>query len=520
MNSKFDSEKADDTMIEKIKDAASGKTGLTTNIRDHPKLWPRSLKLLVLFNICLMTFNGNFYSAGPSTALGYLVKEFHVGYPDVAPLISYVVLMIGIGCLLWIPTAKIFGKRLVLIAANFIFLAGCIWSVKATSLNSLLGARILGGFGAGAVQAIGAAVIGDVFLEQDYSKAVAMYSLSLCLGAQIGPLFSGHIALNLGWRWIFKINTILVGCNLAIAIPLLPETAFTLEGSTGATAAFLDNQLKETVAGRSMRQGLLPAIKKGTLYVKHPHVRGGGIKQWFSTFFYQFEFLIDPIVLCTGGLWGIVMSWVIVISVTTSQLFAPPPFLFTSAAMGNWTGTSMIGIIIALPIAGPVVDILSRKLSELKGGHQPEYRLYSMIVPFVICSPGLLLFGYTYLKGSYYGPAVGFAMQAAGLTLVPSAVISYAIDSYPYNSAEVVAAINFLTHLMAFALSRTSPQWLQRVGVEKLFIEMSVVQWAIFFGLTIPLIVFGSWIRKKTTSFHDRFGTNHNSNSSIEQAGH
>lgn len=100
----------------------------------------------------------------------------------------------------------------------------------------------------------------------------------------------------------------------------------------------------------------------------------------------------------------------------------------------------MAGILVTLPIAGPVVDILSRKLSEIEGEHQPEYHLYSMVVPFPVCSPALLLFDYTYLNGSYYGPTVDFAMQAAKLTLVPSVVIAYAIGSYPYNSAEIVAS--------------------------------------------------------------------------------
>ncbi|KAJ4319013.1 hypothetical protein N0V94_004150, partial [Neodidymelliopsis sp. IMI 364377] len=307
MTSTSDPEKAENTMIEKVDDLPSGSG--SSNIQDHPKLWPRSLKISILFNICLMTFNGQFFAAGPATSLVYLVQEFRVGYPDVAPLVSYVVLMIGIGSLIWIPTTSVFGKRIVLIASNSIFLVGCIWGIYATSLNSLLGSRIFAGFGAGAVQAIGPAVI-------------------------------------------------------------------------------------------------------------------GGIKQWVKMFARHLPFIVDPIVLCCAGLWGIVQSWVIVISVCSSQLFAAPPFLFTPAQLGNWTGVSMVGIIIAFPIAGPIVDILSRKLTKMRGVHQPEYRLYSMIVPFIVCSPGLLLFGYTYLERSYVGPAIGFAMQAAGLTLAPSATIS------------------------------------------------------------------------------------------------
>lgn len=109
-----------------------------------------------------MTFNAQFFAAGPSTSLAYFVREFDVGYPDVAPLVSYVVLMIGIGSLIWIPATSVLGKRITLILANFIFLSGCIWGIFATSLNSLLGSRILGGFGASAVQAIGPALTGGM----------------------------------------------------------------------------------------------------------------------------------------------------------------------------------------------------------------------------------------------------------------------------------------------------------------------------------------------------------------------
>lgn len=90
--------------------------------------------------------------------------EFRVGYPEVAPLVSYSVLMLGVGCLIWIPTGVVLGKRPVLLVANVIFLAGCIWSIEASSLSSLLGSRVLASFGACAVQAIGPSVLGGTFL--------------------------------------------------------------------------------------------------------------------------------------------------------------------------------------------------------------------------------------------------------------------------------------------------------------------------------------------------------------------
>lgn len=150
--------------------------------------------------------------------------------------------------------------------------------------------------------------------------------------------------------------------------------------------------------------------------------------------------------------------------------------------------------------------MVSSFIGRRKGKHMPEYRLYTLIVPFMISSAGLLLFGYTYVKGSYVGPAVGYAMQAASLMLIPTAVLSYAIDSYPYDSSEVVALINAVTHLIPFGLTETASDWLMRVGVEKMFLQMAIIQWALLAGLSLILILFGPWIRTKASFVHQRYG--------------
>jgi hypothetical protein len=119
------------------------------------------------------------------------------------------------------------------------------------------------------------------------------------------------------------------------------------------------------------------------------------------------------------------------------QLFSPPPFLFTSTEPGNWTGISF-GTVLAFPIAGPVTDAISRCVKKPKSRHEPQYRLYRVIIPFLLCSPGLLLFEYTYIEGSYRSPSIGYATQVTSIVLAPAIMLSYAINSYPYGSAEVV----------------------------------------------------------------------------------
>ncbi|KAF4552415.1 Hypothetical protein D9617_10g073960 [Elsinoe fawcettii] len=444
--------------------------------------------------------------AGITTGFTALVQEFNVGYSEVAPLVGYCVLCLGISCFLWIPTSIIIGKRYVLLLANLMFLCGCIWSTQAVTLQSLLGSRILASLGAGAVQALGPAVIGEVFMERHYSKAIGAYAITLCAGSQIGPTIGGHIVQEKGWRWFFILCCILVSINLVLALFTMPETSFDRNIAFGTTAAEIDERISRDHSGDKPRLSILTQTRKNLFYRTHPHITGGGLRMWIVSFVMQFEFILDPLILFAAGIYGMFLTWVVLISIATAQLFAPPPFLFSPAELGNWTATSFIGVILAFPLAGPLTDLISRQLSARSRTHKPEYRLLSLFFPLVICPPGLLLFKYTYISGSYIGPAIGFAMQCTSLTFVPAAVLSYAIDCYPQDASESVAMINAVTHLLPFAISKTGPAWIQRDGIERVFNDMTITEWTVCVGLTVVLFLFGMKLRKRLAVLHATFG--------------
>ena len=58
--------------------------------------------------------------------------------------------MLGIGNMFWVPLASKFGKRASLLVSTLLQFFVMIWLAEAKSFPSLLGARILQGFAAGA----------------------------------------------------------------------------------------------------------------------------------------------------------------------------------------------------------------------------------------------------------------------------------------------------------------------------------------------------------------------------------
>jgi MFS family permease len=206
--------------------------------------------------------------------------------------------------------------------------------------------------------------------------------------------------------------------------------------------------------------------------------------------------MVSPI-FWNGQFYPLILR-VIVISTLVPSLFSPPPYLFTSKQIGLFSLASFVGTFISFPFAGILPDILSRALRKRNNGiHKPEHRLPALILPLLICPAGLFLFGYSVNnKEKYIVPAVGFAMQSTGLTIVPSILLSYVVDSFPDTSGEALVLINAGKNLIAFGLTLKASGWLMKSGVKVQFIEMASIELGLILILGLILLLFGPCLRR------------------------
>lgn len=190
---------------------------------------------------------------------------------------------------------------------------------------------------------------------------------------------------------------------------------------------------------------------------------------------------------------------IVAISTLAPTIFGVPPYSFSSGSLGLFTLSSFVGILIAWPIAGPLTDIFSRWMRRRNNNvHKPEHRLPALIIPFLISPVGLVVFGYTVARSAnYVQPAVGAAINAAGLTLVPSVMLSYVVDSYPHASGEALVLVNASKNIVAFGISSSVYTWMYSSGVANMFYELAGIQWAVI-GLGLPLYFAGPWLRART----------------------
>ncbi|KAJ5760434.1 hypothetical protein N7520_007590 [Penicillium odoratum] len=475
-----------------------------------PRLLPNRVRWSALFAVNLFVFMGNMYSSGIATGFGSLAEYFHVGDSKLSGLVTYSVLSMGLANLFWMPLALCFGKRPVVLVSMAMFLGGIIWSAVADDYNSLLASRVFASFGYGAIESLGPSILADLFFERNYSSAMALYAASLSGGSQIGPVIAGYLIEARGWRWFFILCAILAAFNFVTAIFMLPETTYEPEAeeepeqvedlekdshSHVEAVRRIQSQVGDRV---DMDYGL--HFKGLFTFSLTKEAREKGVFKHFAyLFMLPFPLLLVPGVLIASIMYGVVLGGIVAISTLAPELFSPPPYLFSSADLGLFTLSSFVGIVIAWPIAGPLTDLLSRWMRKRNNNvHQPEHRLPALILPFLICPVGLVVFGYTVANHQHYvRPAVGSAICAAGLTLVPSVMLSYVVDAYPRVAGEALVLVNTSKNLVAFGLATSAYAWMEEKGVATMFYEFAGVQWACL-ALALPLYFFGPWVRART----------------------
>jgi EmrB/QacA subfamily drug resistance transporter len=99
----------------------------------------------------------------------------------------------------------VFGRKRLLFVALGIFAAGCLGCALAPSLSVLIGARIVQGFGGGALLTLAQALIGEAVPPRERGRYQAWIAGSFAFASATGPVIGGYATQYLGWRSVFLV---------------------------------------------------------------------------------------------------------------------------------------------------------------------------------------------------------------------------------------------------------------------------------------------------------------------------
>lgn len=115
----------------------------------------------------------------------------------------------------WGNVAVIFGRKYAMLIAIFIFEVGSLICALSTSMNMLIGGRVVAGIGGGAVQGTVFMIMTEIVPLHKRGTLNGLVGLAFVAASAVGPLIGGAFTDSVSWRWNFYINLPLGGIAFA-----------------------------------------------------------------------------------------------------------------------------------------------------------------------------------------------------------------------------------------------------------------------------------------------------------------
>jgi EmrB/QacA subfamily drug resistance transporter len=181
-------------------------------------------RMLILFNVVLMTFMATLDSSIVNVALPNMAEKLSVSSEAVAWTVSAYIIVIAGTILIFGRLGDIIGKTRVFHFGIILFTFGSLLCGTSGSFAFLIFARTVQAVGASATMATNQGIITQVFPGSERGKALGISGTFVALGSMAGPPIGGLIVSLLRWNYIFLIN-VPIGIFIFItAMKILPKT--------------------------------------------------------------------------------------------------------------------------------------------------------------------------------------------------------------------------------------------------------------------------------------------------------
>jgi hypothetical protein len=170
---------------------------------NDPLNWPKWRRDVALLSLGFYCMVGG--GMTPILAAGFsnVASTYHTTTARVALTTGLYMMGLGVGSVIFSPTAILFGKRPVYLFGAILFIGTSAWCAASPSYASLVVARVLQGISVSPVECLPSATIAEIFFLHERAYRIGVYTLLLLGGKNLIPLVSAAIIQTLGWRWVF-----------------------------------------------------------------------------------------------------------------------------------------------------------------------------------------------------------------------------------------------------------------------------------------------------------------------------
>lgn len=156
-------------------------------------------------------------------AMPAMARSLGVGIGAIEFTISGYLIGFSLGQLFWGPLSDRHGRRVPVAAGIVLFVIGSAGCALASSVETIILARIVQALGASAGVVLARAMVRDLYEGARAAQMLSTLMVVMAVAPLLGPLVGAHIAAAAGWRMIFWLLVAVGGLTLA-ALFAIPET--------------------------------------------------------------------------------------------------------------------------------------------------------------------------------------------------------------------------------------------------------------------------------------------------------
>lgn len=190
-------------------------------------------------------------------ALPQIAEDLSLENPNRAQLIlTSFIFGMGLGTAVAGPLSDAFGRKTVILMGVMLYMIGATLALFAPSLELILAARVIQGFGAAGPRVVSLALVRDLYSGRAMAQIISYAMLVFTLFPAVAPLIGSAIIAGFGWRAIFVsfliFSVVMVGWMLLRQPETLPPAA-----RRPLRPLSLCSDLCEAMANRQMQRSIL-----------------------------------------------------------------------------------------------------------------------------------------------------------------------------------------------------------------------------------------------------------------------
>ena len=220
------------------------------------------ISVLVIAAIAL----GNAGSTLYLPAMPVITSSLHTTGQMMKLSLSLFLISFGASQLLYGPLSDAFGRKINLIFGLVIFIVGSVISAFAESISVLLVGRLIEGLGIGAANAVGYALMRDVYSGSKLTMQLSYISVFVGAMPIIAPIIGGYLVEEISWQSCFYLLTIVAVLILILKMIFLPETLAILDPTARHPIIVVNRYIILLKSSTYMGYALIAAVAFGAIF--------------------------------------------------------------------------------------------------------------------------------------------------------------------------------------------------------------------------------------------------------------